>query len=48
MWQTIGRLDETNPQIRKAETFVAMKVVKENILKHIQHGSWSKMIRVIV
>ena len=48
MWQTIGRLDETNPQIRKAETFVAMKGVKEKILTHIQYGNWSKMIRVIV
>ena len=49
MWntQTIETLDETNLEIRKAETFVAINAAKENILTHIQYGSWSKMIRVI-
>ena len=41
MWntQTLETLDETNPEIRKAETFVAINVVKENILTFIQYGS---------
>ena len=49
MWntQTIEILDETNPEIRKAETFVVINVVKENILIHIQYGNWSKIIRVM-
>ena len=49
MWntQTIETLDETNPEIRKAETFVVINVVKENILIHIQYGNWSKKIRVM-
>ena len=31
MWitQTTETLDETNPEVRKAETFVAVNVVKE-------------------
>ena len=37
--QTIETFYETNPEIRKAETFVAINVVKENILIHIQYGS---------
>ena len=45
--QTVETLHETNPEIRKAETFVAINVFKENILIHIQYESWSKMIRGI-
>ena len=49
MWntKTIETLDETNPEIRKAETFVVINVVKENILIYIQYGNWSKIIRVM-
>ena len=49
MWYTqrIETLDETNPEIRKAETFLAINVTKENLLIEIQYGSWSKTIRVI-
>ena len=49
MWkvQTIETLDESNPEIRKAKTFVAINVVKENSFILIQCGSWSKTIRVI-
>ena len=49
MWkvQTIETLDESNPEIRKAKTFVAINVVKENTFILIQRGSWSKIIRVI-
>ena len=41
MWNTqiLETLDETNPEIRTAETFVAIDVVKENILTCIQYGS---------
>ena len=48
MWkvQTIETLDESNPEIRKAKTFVAINVVKENTFILIQCGSWSKIIRV--
>ena len=45
--QRIETLDETNPEIRKAETFLAINVAKENLLIEIQYGSWSKTIRVI-
>ena len=49
MWNTqiIETFDEANPEIREAEPFVAINVVRENILTHIQYGSWSKMIRLI-
>ena len=30
--QTLETLDETNPEIRTAETFAVINVVKENIL----------------
>ena len=41
MWNTqiLETLDETNPEIRTAETFVAIDVVKENILTCIQYES---------
>ena len=45
--QRIETLDETNLEIRKAETFLAINVAKENLLIEIQYGSWSKTIRVI-
>ena len=49
MWstQTNKTLDESNPKIRKAETFVAINVVNENIFIHIQYGSRPKIIRVM-
>ena len=42
--QTNKTLDESNPKIRKAETFVAINVVNENIFIQIQYGSWPKII----
>ena len=43
----IEKLDETNPEMRKAEKYIAINVVKENIFIYIQYGSWSKIIRII-
>ena len=40
---TIETLDESNQTLIN----VAINVVTENIFKHIQYGSWSKIIRVM-
>ena len=40
--KTIKTLDETNPEIRKAQTFVAINVVKEN-----KYANWPKIIRIM-
>ena len=40
--KTIKTLDETNPEIRKAQTFVAINVAKKN-----KYANWQKLIRIM-
>ena len=40
--KTIKTLDETNPEIRKAQTFVAINVAKKD-----KYANWQKLIRIM-